>query len=101
MDIDDAIVPGLHSSGLDACAFEEHSVAAVVELFDVDGDGLFETRVSTTDAGVTVATDRDADGVTDTFSSFGRGGHYESWAIFRAADGTARWEQSASEELFP
>ena len=75
-------------------------VEGTFEMFDVDDDGYAETRVSHTEAGMTVARDRDADGVTDTFTSISRGGHYESWEIFRAADGTARWEQTSAGEVF-
>lgn len=75
-------------------------VAGTFEMFDVDDDGYTETRVSYTEAGMTVARDRDVDGVTDTFTSISRGGHYESWEIFRAADGTARWEQTSTGEVF-
>ncbi|MGB6052657.1 MAG: DUF6802 family protein [Rhodococcus sp. (in: high G+C Gram-positive bacteria)] len=71
-----------------------------VELFDVDGDSDFESRVSYTDAGMTVARDRDLDGVIDTFTTIGRGGHYQSWEILRAADGSARWEQTSEGEVF-
>lgn len=71
-----------------------------LEMFDLDDDGYDETRVTHTDAGMTVARDRDADGVIDTFTSIGRGGHYESWEVFRAANGTARWERTSTGETF-
>ncbi|OZF03712.1 hypothetical protein CH299_08290 [Rhodococcus sp. 14-2686-1-2] len=71
-----------------------------VELFDLDDDGYEETRVSHTEAGLTVARDRDGDGVMDTFTSIQSGGRYQSWEISRADDGTARWEQTASGETF-
>ena len=70
------------------------------ELFDIDGDSYFESRVSYTDAGMTVARDRDLDGVIDTFTTIGRGGHYQSWEIQRAADGSARWERTGEGEVF-
>lgn len=76
------------------------SVVDTVEMFDVDGDGYEETRTSYTDAGMTVARDRDADGVMDTFTTVGRGGHYETWEIFRATDGVSRWEQTSSGDVF-
>lgn len=75
-------------------------VAGTYEMFDADDDGYSETRVSYTEAGMTVARDRDADGVMDTFTTVTRGGRYESWEIFRAADGTARWEQTSTGEVF-
>lgn len=71
-----------------------------IETFDLDHDGYDETRVSHSEAGMTVARDRDGDGVIDTFTSIGRGGHYETWEIFRADDGTSRWEEMSSGETF-
>lgn len=77
----------------------EAVTAQVSEAFDLDRDGMFETRVLHTQEGVVVRTDLDGDGVTDTFTSFGRDGHYESWEIFREANGRGRWEMSESGEL--
>jgi len=71
-----------------------------IELFDLDDDGYEETRVSHTEAGMTVARDRDGDGVMDTFTSIQSGGRYQSWEISRADDGTARWEQTSSGDAF-
>jgi hypothetical protein len=71
-----------------------------VEMFDTDSDGYDETRVSYTDAGMTVAVDRDRDGVIDTFTSVGSGGHYESWEIFRASNGSARWDRTSAGDVF-
>lgn len=100
MDIHDAVFAGLEPPEADSDVGVSGVDVLDVDVFDVDGDGSYETRVSTTDAGVTVAEDRDVDGVMDTFTTFGRGGHYESWEIFRATDGTSRWELTASGDLF-
>ncbi|MEW2017605.1 DUF6802 family protein [Rhodococcus sp. NPDC076796] len=69
------------------------------DLFDLDGDGHYETTVRRTDAGMTVATDVDGDGVTDKFTAFGRDGQYRSWEIFREANGIGRGEMTESGEL--
>ncbi|WP_128646704.1 DUF6802 family protein [Rhodococcus sp. BS-15] len=69
------------------------------DLFDLDGDGYYETTVRTTDAGITVATDLDGDGVTDKFTAFGRDGQYRTWEIFREANGIGRGEMTESGEL--
>ena len=69
------------------------------DWFDLDGDGRHETSVRTTEAGTTVGTDVDGDGVTDKFTAFGRDGHYRSWEIFREANGIGRGEMSESGEL--
>nr|WP_314144886.1 DUF6802 family protein [uncultured Rhodococcus sp.] len=69
------------------------------DLFDLDGDGHYETTVRRTDAGMTVATDVDGDGVTDKFTAFGRDGQYRSWEIFREANGIGRGELTESGEL--
>ena len=66
------------------------------DLFDLDGDGHYETTVRRTDAGMTVATDVDGDGVTDVFTAFGRDGQYRSWEIFREANGIGRGEMTES-----
>ncbi len=79
---------------------DEPSEALSTQMFDVDGDGFDETRVTHTDAGVTIARDADADGVIETFTSFGRDGGYQSWEIFRTADGSSRWERTESGEIF-
>ncbi|AYJ47947.1 DUF6802 family protein [Rhodococcus sp. P1Y] len=70
------------------------------EMFDVDHDGYEETRVSHTDEGMTVSRDRDEDGVIDTFTAIGRGGHYETWEIIRVANGLSRWEQTSAGDTF-
>ncbi|SNT03232.1 DUF6802 family protein [Rhodococcoides kyotonense] len=94
MDIDDALL-------LDQEPHEDADrFAPGIEMFDVDGNGVDETRVVHTDAGVTVATDRNEDGVMDTFTSVARDGHYETWEVFRVADGTSRWDRIDSGELF-
>ncbi|MCZ4560795.1 hypothetical protein O4160_08065 [Rhodococcus sp. IEGM 1401] len=69
------------------------------DLFDLDGDGHYETTVRHTDAGMTVATDVDRDGVTDKFTAFGRDGQYRTWEIFREANGIGRGEMTESGEL--
>ncbi|MDJ0394735.1 hypothetical protein QMK17_15525 [Rhodococcus sp. G-MC3] len=74
--------------------------AVSLDVFDVDADGYAETRVHYTEDGMTVAVDVDGDGVIDTFTAVGRGGHYDSWEIFRVADGTARWERTSSGDVF-
>ena len=68
-------------------------------VFDLDGDGHYETTVRRTDVGMTVATDVDGDGVTDKFTAFGRDGRYRSWEIFREANGIGRGELTESGEL--
>lgn len=70
------------------------------EVFDADFDGRAECRVHHTDAGMTVARDRDEDGVIDSFTTIGRVGHYESWEIFRANDGSTRWNRTGEGEVF-
>lgn len=89
---------------VDTSAATDHTVLSAapgsVDFFDVDADGSDETRVSYTEDGMTVAVDEDGDGVIDTFTTVGRGGHYESWDIFRAADGTSRWERTSSGDAF-
>nr|WP_296770009.1 DUF6802 family protein [Rhodococcus sp. (in: high G+C Gram-positive bacteria)] len=89
---------------VDTSAATDHTVLsadpASVDVFDVDGDGFDETRVSYTEDGMTVAVDGDGDGVIDTFTAVGRGGHYESWEIFRSAEGTSRWECTSSGDAF-
>lgn len=69
------------------------------DFFDLDGDSHYETTVRRTDAGMTVATDVDGDGVTDKFTAFGRDGQYRSWEIFREANGIGRGEMTESGEL--
>ena len=69
------------------------------DLFDLDGDGHYETSVRHTGAGITVATDVDGDGVTDKFTAFDRDGHYESWEIFREANGFGQGRSSESGRL--
>lgn len=88
---DDGVGQGLCTSG---------DPLSSIQMFDVDDDGQCETRVSRTDAGITVARDRDGDGVTDTFTSIRRGGDYETWEIFRAADGGGRWQRTDSGDVF-
>ena len=70
------------------------------DMFDIDDDGYAETRVDHTEEGMTISTDQDVDGVIDTFTAVGRDGHYETWDIFRAADGAARWERTSSGDVF-
>lgn len=101
MDIDDAFLLGSDfDSEQDVDAPQHDPFGLGVEMFDLDGDGISETRVARTEAGVTVATDRDGDTVMDTFSAVARDGHYESWEVFRAADGTSQWKRTDSGELF-
>ncbi|WP_157225958.1 DUF6802 family protein [Rhodococcus sp. AW25M09] len=69
------------------------------DVFDLDGDGHYETTVRATDAGITVATDIDGDGVTDKFTAFGRDGQYRTWEIFREANGIGRGEMIEFGEL--
>ncbi|OZD08096.1 hypothetical protein CH275_05945 [Rhodococcus sp. 06-235-1A] len=74
-------------------------LAVSTDLFDLDGDGHYETAVRRTEAGITVATDVDGDGVTDKFTAFGRDGQYRTWEIFREANGIGRGEMTESGEL--
>ncbi|MFI8568740.1 DUF6802 family protein [Rhodococcus sp. NPDC078407] len=69
------------------------------DLFDLDADGHYETSVRHSDAGITVATDVDGDGVTDKFTAVGRDGQYRTWEIFREANGIGRGEMTESGEL--
>lgn len=98
MDFSDAFLDRLDAP--EASALDDGVGRNGVELFDSDGDGYSEIRVSHTDAGMTVARDRDMDGVIDTFTSVGRGGHYETWEIFRAANGSASWQETSDGEVF-
>ncbi|MGF0311635.1 hypothetical protein CH294_07290 [Rhodococcus sp. 14-2483-1-1] len=79
--------------------FDAGAPVVSADLLDLDGDGHYETTVRHTDAGITVATDVDGDGVTDKFTAFGRDGQYRSWEIFREANGIGRGEMSESGEL--
>ncbi len=101
MEFGEGLLPASVPDSVDGDAVVESVVGLGpgIELFDVDHDGYLETRVSTTDDGVTVAADQDGDGVIDTFTSIGSGGRYETWDIFRASDGYARWERTASGDL--
>lgn len=96
---------GVAAGGLSFDEVELHDAGAAdahlasTDFFDLDGDGHYETTVRRTEAGVTVATDVDGDGVTDKFTAFGRDGHYRSWEIFREANGIGRSELSESGEL--
>ncbi len=98
-------VDGFAAGGFLAEEAEPHDVGdsgeptVSTDLFDLDGDGHFETTVRRTDAGMTVATDVDGDGVTDKFTSFGRDGQYRSWEISREANGIGRGEMTESGEL--
>lgn len=74
----------------------DHVDAPDSVMYDLDGNGILETRVVHTDAGVTVASDGDADGVMDKFTAFERDGDYESWEIFRETEGSARWIETES-----
>ncbi len=100
MDLGDAFLGDALSGDVSSGENHADGMQDSVEMFDVDGDGYEETRTSHTDAGMTVARDRDADGVIDTFTTVGRGGHYETWEIFRAADGTSRWEETSAGDVF-
>ncbi len=104
MDISEALFLAVDHAEPDesAAAFGAlgQSLGQGIEMFDTDDDGYAETRVSHTDAGMTVARDRDHDGVMDAFTSIGRGGRYESWEISRSVDGSARWETTSSGEVF-
>lgn len=77
--------------------FEAGSVA--IDMFDLDADGRHETVLRRTDAGITVSTDLDGDGVIDRFTSFRSDGSYETWEIFREANGIGRAESTDSGEL--
>ncbi|MGV8871769.1 MAG: DUF6802 family protein [Rhodococcus sp. (in: high G+C Gram-positive bacteria)] len=98
-------VDGFAAGDLPADEWTEHDPDGAgaptfsTDLFDLDGDGHFETTVRSTDAGITVATDLDGDGVTDKFTAFGRDGHYRTWEIFREANGIGRGEMTESGEL--
>ena len=98
MEMDEALLMG--AAPADRAPDEFERTPAGADAFDIDGDGRCESWVMHTEAGMTVARDRDHDGVIDTFTSVGRGGHYESWEIFTAADGSARWNRTASGEVF-
>lgn len=103
MDIDETLLMGTARTdpiGEEADRMSPSALAPGFESFDIDGDGYRESRVVHTEAGMTVARDRDEDGVIDTFTSIGREGHYESWEIFRAIDGSARWARTGSGEVF-
>ncbi|MFY2787582.1 DUF6802 family protein [Rhodococcus sp. MALMAid1271] len=99
------VVDGFGPGDLSPGDMADHDLGSGVEqavsadLFDLDGDGHYETTVRTTDAGITVATDVDGDGVTDTFTAFGRDGQYRTWEIFREANGIGRSEMTESGEL--
>lgn len=106
MDIDESLLLGagladpVGSEPEDGGTGLSSAGGAGFELFDLDGDSYFEGRVSYTDAGMTVARDRDLDGVIDTFTTIGRGGHYETWEILRADDGSGRWHRTGDGEVF-
>lgn len=103
MDIDEALLMGSVPNDPvreDAERNPGTTTGTEYESFDTDADGHVESWVMHTDAGLTVARDRDRDGVIDTFTSIGRGGHYESWEIFRAADGSTRWDRTGFGEVF-
>ena len=95
-------VDGFAAGGFLTEAMEPHDVddtgspSDSTDFFDLDGDSYYETTVRHTDAGMTVATDVDGDGVTDKFTAFGRDGQYRSWEIFREANGIGRGEMTES-----
>lgn len=90
--VDGFLVHDAHLDQVGVGDFEAPSTS----MFDLDGDGILETRVVHTAAGVTVASDGDADGVMDEFTAFQRDGDYQSWEIFRESEGSARWIETDS-----
>lgn len=67
--------------------------------FDIDGDGILDTRTFESGDALIVATDSDGDGDADHLTIVDGDGEYSAWEFHRDADGRERWERTDSGTL--
>ena len=68
-------------------------------VFDLDDDGVLDTRTFEVDDALIVATDTDGDGDADHVTIVGGDGGFSAWEFHRDADGRERWERTDSGTL--
>ncbi|AOW91703.1 hypothetical protein BFN03_00725 [Rhodococcus sp. WMMA185] len=74
-----------------------HDAGAVVltdPVYDIDGDGVFDTQTFTNGGAAVIASDMDADGDADHVTIVDEEGAYASWEFHRDRDGVVRWERT-------
>ncbi|RVW01350.1 DUF6802 family protein [Rhodococcus xishaensis] len=72
---------------------ESGTVELAGPAYDIDGDGILDTRTYEVDDAMIVATDTDGDGDADHLTIVDSGGEYSAWEFHRDADGRERWER--------
>ncbi|BDC74387.1 DUF6802 family protein [Prescottella equi] len=99
--ISTADLQGMPGPEIDPDTFGADSPAAPLTdaVFDIDDDGVLDTRTFEVDDALVVATDTDGDGDADHVTIVEGDGDFSAWEFHRDADGRERWERTDSGTL--
>lgn len=97
-DIGHLPVEYLSAAGIDPATFgpgtgtvEVGELTADLDAFDLDGDGIVDSRVVHADTGVAVVSDFDRDGAADRVTTVESDGDFSAWECRRDEAGSLVW----------